>query len=332
MTDDAAVAHTIPGFSLRWRGYDCDEVDRFVRGMTLDRRRLDDAFARLDALIASKQDGRVDGIVAKAHRDADEIRTAAEQEARRIIRDAENQGEFLQCERLKASRHEIERLETVRTDIEACLETALVALTRARAASTLGAGERPSIATAQSPGDDTKQAAAADGDATKDRRTSLRTFLIVLWGGLSLGIVALLAMPASSGRATGNVVAAAPVQPLAQHIEPVQAAPSRLEPTTANPATPALSRLRVTVVATRECWISTVVDDGEARERLLQPSEKLVLDAGESVVLKAGNAAAVSLLINDQPAAPLGTEGQVITRRITLGNFRTLLAPEFSRS
>lgn len=125
MTNDAAVGETIPGFSVRWRGYDCDRVDRFVRNIAIDRRRLDEAFARLDALIASRQDGRVDEIVAKAHRQADEIRTAAEQEARRILREAESQGEYLQYERLKASRREVERLETVRTDVEACLETAL---------------------------------------------------------------------------------------------------------------------------------------------------------------------------------------------------------------
>lgn len=115
-----------------------------------------------------------------------------------------------------------------------------------------------------------------------------------------------------------------------QHVQPLQETPPRSASLTVNPGAE-VSRLRVTVVATRECWISAMVDDGEPRERLLQPAERLVLDAADSVVLKAGNAAAVSLLINDQPAAALGAEGQVVTRRITLTNFRALLVPEVSR-
>jgi hypothetical protein len=83
--------------------------------------------------------------------------------------------------------------------------------------------------------------------------------------------------------------------------------------------------LTVTFVANRDCWISIATDEGAANERLLRQDERVVIEADDVVAFKAGNAAALSILINDQPAAPLGVEGQVVTRRITRNNYRTFL-------
>jgi hypothetical protein len=45
------------------------------------------------------------------------------------------------------------------------------------------------------------------------------------------------------------------------------------------------------------------------------------LHALDEVVLKAGNAGALSLTINGLAAAPLGRQGQTVTTRITLANY-----------
>jgi hypothetical protein len=66
-------------------------------------------------------------------------------------------------------------------------------------------------------------------------------------------------------------------------------------------------------------------DDGMPSDLMLRASERYVVQAKDAVSFKAGNAGALSMLINDQPAAPLGGEGQVVARRITRSNYRALL-------
>ena len=75
----------------------------------------------------------------------------------------------------------------------------------------------------------------------------------------------------------------------------------------------------------RACWLRVRVDNGEAVERLLSPDENVVLQVEEEAILRIGDAAALSLLINDQPTRSLGADGQVVELRITPSNFRTFL-------
>ena len=333
-TDDDAPDETTAGFRLRWRGYDRRAVDRFVRTVTADRRKLDETFARLDALIASRQDGRAEEVVANAHRQADEIRAAAEQQARQILRDAESQGDYLQCERLKASRREIERLALVRQDIEDSLETAISALRKAHGTSI---GTATTVDAPTSTPRESEMAAQVQTAPTTETKASrarrLMWTVLGLWIALAISVVVMLRMPPATTGPIGAVVAPVRAEPITQPAaEPVAPQVQPVAQKAAPSASAAdLSQLTVTIIATRECWISTAVDEGEPQERLLRASERLVLNASDVVVLKAGNAAAVSLLLNDQQAAPLGTEGQVVTRRITRANFRTLLAADASR-
>jgi len=333
-TDDALPEEATTGFRLRWRGYDCHEVDRFMRTVATDRQKLDDAFARLDALIASRQDGRAEVVVANAYLQADEIRAAAEQDARRILRDAESQGDYLQYERLKASRREIERLALVRQEIEECLETAIAALRKAHGTSigTAAAVYAPTSAPHESDvAAPTQTAPTTETKASGARR--LMWTVLGLWIVLAISVILMLQMPPATPGPIGEVVPPERAEPISQPAaEPVAPRVQPVADKAAASASPAdLSQLTVTIIAMRDCWISTAVDDGAPQERLLRSSERLVLNAADVVLLKAGNAAAVSLLLNDQQAAPLGAEGQVVTRRITRANFRTLLAPDASR-
>ncbi len=83
--------------------------------------------------------------------------------------------------------------------------------------------------------------------------------------------------------------------------------------------------LVLTLRTHRACWLSVRVDSGEPVERLLAPDETVVLQVEEEAILRIGDAAALSLLINDQPNGSLGADGQVVELRITQSNFRTFL-------
>jgi hypothetical protein len=59
-----------------------------------------------------------------------------------------------------------------------------------------------------------------------------------------------------------------------------------------------------------------VVDDRtDARE--LQPGEDIVLRAQRTIVLRAGDAAALSVEVNGRVLPPMGLAGQVVERRFT---------------
>jgi hypothetical protein len=53
-----------------------------------------------------------------------------------------------------------------------------------------------------------------------------------------------------------------------------------------------------------------------------------MLRANNEAVLRAGDAGALSVLINSRVAKPLGTDGEVVTARITSGNYLSFLAAD----
>jgi hypothetical protein len=91
-----------------------------------------------------------------------------------------------------------------------------------------------------------------------------------------------------------------------------------------------IEALLLTLTTHAESWLQTTVDGGEPRERLLPPGRTITFEGKHEVTLRVGNAAAVSLWINGQPARPLGREGQVVTLRITRETAQGLLLPPVS--
>jgi hypothetical protein len=66
--------------------------------------------------------------------------------------------------------------------------------------------------------------------------------------------------------------------------------------------------------------------DGERKvERELDAGEQATVQARNEVVLRVGNAAAISLTINGVAALPLGRPGEPVTTRITPDNYTRLL-------
>ena len=104
----------------------------------------------------------------------------------------------------------------------------------------------------------------------------------------------------------------------------------RPEPPPATPSTPAVASQRqgdgITIVlnARNLCWIGATLDGKRRVERTMQRGGEAILHARDEVVLRVGNAGALSLTINGLAAAPLGRQGQTVTTRITLANYKRL--------
>ena len=64
----------------------------------------------------------------------------------------------------------------------------------------------------------------------------------------------------------------------------------------------------------------------------MQPNETIVLHAQREAFLRVGNAAALSMLINNQQAKPLGADGQVVEMRINHANLPSFLVEPSVRS
>ena len=84
----------------------------------------------------------------------------------------------------------------------------------------------------------------------------------------------------------------------------------------------------VAVVATKPCWVSAIVDGERVVAREFQTGERIAFEVGRSVVLTAGDAAALAVTINGEEARPLGSAGQVVTVRVTPTNFKEYLASQ----
>jgi len=84
--------------------------------------------------------------------------------------------------------------------------------------------------------------------------------------------------------------------------------------------------LHVVVSAHSDCWVSASTDGKRVAGRTLKPGETLELAAARSIVLTAGDAAALSYTVNNAPGRSLGGAGQVVTAVITTANHQTFVA------
>jgi cytoskeleton protein RodZ len=92
-------------------------------------------------------------------------------------------------------------------------------------------------------------------------------------------------------------------------------------------AAPAPSEDRFTIVlsARRPVWISATVDGQKAIGRLLQSGEQETVDVRREMVITAGDAGAVRMMINGSEARALGKTGEVVTARVGVSNFKDYL-------
>ena len=271
---------------------------------------------------ANRWTERAEEIVSMARRHAAEIRSSAEHEADRVIQEAERRAVALAEAHIESNRQELDRMAALRRDIGSCLATAVSALERARVlsetraepASALPAHDVAApVVSSGGPSSDTPEQESTESipAALQDRRCGSGA---CSWWRSCSSSAAAVRNACGCGGARGR--------PARDHRESARAGDAGITDDEPEP-----SDLTVTVIANEECWVSTASDQDAPQERLLRPGDRIVVRADDVVTLRAGNAGALSVLINDQPAAPLGRDRQVVTRRITRANYSDLLLP-----
>ena len=270
-------------------------------------------------------------------RQAEDLRITAEQEAQRVLLEAEREAARRREERLEADRRERARLSIDKRQIEESLDATAAAVARIRELiSALPAVESPQPMEMMEEGPIPAAPAQPSAEGADRRSRVMNAVAVVLgvWAVLMIAMLAVLPRGSAPADPTGTVAARTPAA------DAVHAASSPVVPPVVPAVTPAPAArinvasqrpsdelgLVVAFVAARDCWISIATDDGTVNERLLKASERYVVRAREVVSFKAGNAGALSVLINERPTAPLGGEGRVVARRITRENYLSFLA------
>jgi DivIVA domain-containing protein len=218
-------------------------------------------------------------------------------------------------------RRELERLITLRSEVANCLESSIGALRTA----TQRLSEPGQVAPRRSPAPEVEKA------VTRARRFQLPipVFRQPVWpSGARMRVMVALLLVAGLIPAMILYRSSARENPESNPADSAMAErPNTSEPSAAPvPGAEQSQGLSLTLTAIRECWLSMRVDGGQPLDRLLKVNETIILRANEEAVLRVGDAGAISMLINSEPARPLGPTGQVVTTRITRGNYRTFLA------
>lgn len=166
--------------------------------------------------------------------------------------------------------------------------------------------------------------ASAPWPAITRRKSPMRVWKIAAAAGLGAvavaGFVLLRSGDESSPTAplAGNSAPAAarPGAEGAASRGPESSAPSSppgLE-TMAPASAPPAGGLRLELVARQPVWIRVTVDGRRRMEREVPEGFRVTLDAERAVAIRAGDAGALMVGENGRPPAPLGRDGQVLTR------------------
>lgn len=125
--------------------------------------------------------------------------------------------------------------------------------------------------------------------------------------------------PGPSGNLPIQRPAQPPIDPSAgpPDVRPVAPPAVTLEPA---PQTPAAARqLELEITTTRGVWVRVLSDGERVLERELPADARVPVTAGQTIVIRTGDAGAVLVSVNGAEPEPLGREGQVMTRTFTLG-------------
>ena len=308
----------MPHFRIRWRGYDTKEVDEFVENAAANQRRLEERLAMAQPTTTGDE-----------LRD-DEARPRAVETARQIA-DAGDPARLLHLDRITANRQAIERISSLRQSLSAIEKTAS-ALQGSGAL--FAAAGRPDpltrsddVAPFQLPRQTVET--GAESASSSSHWFSRRTLLGGV-GAVAVGLVAFVLLVDPPSMRQPEPAAETPAASQSD------AAPQELTDNTPRPtvAAPVEQPVRdaetevlvVTLSANADCWVSIQVDDAQPVERMLPGGDTTVLRVRERAQLRVGNAGALTMAINDRPARPLGTDGQVVSLELTPANYARYLA------
>lgn len=125
---------------------------------------------------------------------------------------------------------------------------------------------------------------------------------------------------AASGTTVGGEVTPAPVSSPAP--APVEPTPAVTTDAPSSAPSAVAASIVIDVETTAECQVSVGVDATPQVTRQFRAGERARFEATEQLLIDVTNAGAVRLVINGQPARPLGADGARVRTRITRDNLR----------
>jgi len=89
----------------------------------------------------------------------------------------------------------------------------------------------------------------------------------------------------------------------------------------------AASPLTIEIYPSGPCWVSVTADGEELLAGVVSANQRRVFQAEAGFVLSVGDAGLFKFSINEQPARPLGGDGQTVTVEIDRDNYRSFVSP-----
>ena len=179
----------------------------------------------------------------------------------------------------------------------------------------------------------THPAALEDGEKLEADRKAVATAIRLIL--ISMPLVGLVIY-------YGTQRAAPPAAPTQETAEPAVApdssaqasvSPAETSATTSDTAaTPfravtQASGLTLEIAPKAACWVSATVDGQPTFSGLMNPGEKRQISARDEILLTVGDAGAFAYTLNGSAGMSLGAPGEVVSRRITLTNFKDFVTP-----
>lgn len=163
---------------------------------------------------------------------------------------------------------------------------------------------------------DTLYAPTPDGAADENRGWLSRRVMVALVSLVAIATLVGLVWWRRPGPVSAERVA--PQAAAAQATEvPSQAAPAVAE-TPPPSATASPQFLSLLVEARREAWIQSTIDGKTDAGRLYPAGETRRIEGARSVLLRVGDAGAVTVSVNGKEAEILGQDGRIVTRQYTV--------------
>jgi RodZ C-terminal domain len=139
--------------------------------------------------------------------------------------------------------------------------------------------------------------------------------------GVGLATIAVLAVAVLLWRSSsGPVGPAAPTNPSAASSSAAPAAqpPAEAAPAPKPVAPPGPPRaLNIEFITTRPVWARITIDGRKAMEREFPADQRIPLGADRSILIRAGDAGAVRLVVDGKDLGLLGKDGQIFSRAFT---------------
>jgi cytoskeleton protein RodZ len=132
--------------------------------------------------------------------------------------------------------------------------------------------------------------------------------------------------PATTATSAPATAAASTPATAATSAPTTGAAPEQSGEATTAPA--AAGAVHVEITATEPVWLRVSSDGKSIFSGTLAANESRVVDAGQKVELRLGNAGGVNVSLNGKPIGPIGPKGQVRNVQLTSGGFQIVAPPK----